>query len=122
MVHTPQGPKPIAEVQVGDQVLALDAAGKPFYDTVYLLPHNDAGVNGDYLTLHAEAVEGQRSAQVKLSPTHYMIVACGDNKSSRCHREAREVVVGDLVWLVEAGKTDLAVVKKVSVARALKGP
>jgi hypothetical protein len=116
MVQTPQGPKPIAEVQVGDQVLALDAAGKPFYDSVHLLAHNDAVATEKYLTLHAEAVDGSQSGRVTLSPRHYMIVACGGHSSSKCATEAREVVVGDLVWLVEGGsstKTYLAAVKQV---------
>jgi hypothetical protein len=115
-VITPAGAKPIAQLVVGDKVLAVDAAtGKAVFDYVYLTPHRDAAAAATYLNIHATPVGGQGSSKVlTLSPLHYMPTACGAAQQQQCLKHAREVAVGDLVWLLQGQQAQLARVDEVS--------
>jgi len=113
-VQTPSGPKQMAEVQVGDKVLAMGANGKPFFDDVYLTPHKDSVAVAEYLTLTtADAVAPRhqsKAAALTLSAQHYLEVLCGaagekgagsaaSATGTRCYRQAQHVVPRDKVWL-----------------------
>jgi hypothetical protein len=116
-VMTPEGPKPIAQLAVGDKVLAVDAAtGKAAYDDVYLMPHRDADAAATYLNIRATPVEASPQASSKvltLSPTHYVPTACGAARQQQCLKHAREVTPGDLVWLLQGQQAVLARVDEV---------
>jgi hypothetical protein len=114
-VITPAGPKPMAQLAVGDKVLAVDAAtGKAVFDDVYLVPHRDADTTTTYLNIHASPVGARGSSKVlTLSPRHYVPTACGAGQQRVCLKHAVEVAAGDLVWLVEGGKALLARVDQV---------
>jgi hypothetical protein len=114
-VMTPAGPKPMAQLAVGDKVLAVDAAtGKAVFDDVYLVPHRDADAKATYLNIHASPVGGQGSSGVlTLSPRHYVPTACGAGQQQVCLKHAAEVAAGDLLWLVEAQQVLLARVEQV---------
>eukprot|EP00775_Hariotina_reticulata_P000741 gene741-1044_t len=59
-VQTPAGPKSIAELKVGDRVLAVDpATGATTYDEVFLTPHRDSSSFATYLNLHIVAQDKQ---------------------------------------------------------------
>jgi hypothetical protein len=116
-VTTPAGHKSMAQLAVGDKVLAVDAAtGKAVFDDVYLVPHRDADATTTYLNIHASPVGAQGSSKVlTLSPRHYMPTACGAQQQQVCLKHAVEVAAGDLVWLVEGRQPLLARVDQVGL-------
>jgi hypothetical protein len=115
-IITPAGPKPIAQLAVGDKVLAVDAAtGKAVFDVVYLMPHRDTESAATYLNIRATPVAAEGDSKVlTLSPLHYMPTVCGAAQQQQCLKHAREVAVGDLVWLLQGQHAELARVDEVS--------
>eukprot|EP00775_Hariotina_reticulata_P009577 gene9577-9739_t len=101
-VRTPAGPKSIAELKVGDRVLAVrdPATGATTYDEVFLTPHRDSSSFATYLNLHIVAQDKQVAPRtLTLSPRHYVPTACQPNSRRQCLKHAGDVAVGDQVWL-----------------------
>lgn len=117
-VITPAGPKPVAQLAVGDKVLAVDVStGKAVFDSVYLTPHRDAGAAATYLNIRASPVGAAGSSKVlTLSPMHYVPTACGVGQQQQCLKHAREVAAGDLVWLLQGQQAVLARVDEVTAS------
>ncbi|WIA08328.1 hypothetical protein OEZ85_007770 [Tetradesmus obliquus] len=115
---TPAGPKPIAQLVVGDKVLAVDAStGTAVFDDVYLMPHRDAGTAAAYLNIRATPVRAAGSSKVlTLSPMHHVPTACGATRQQQCLKHTREVAVGDLVWLLQGQQAVLARVDEVTAS------
>jgi len=100
-VETLEGPKTMAELQLGDKVLALSPDGKPFYDTVYLIPHQEAARSAQYLNLHIELIDGSnRTAKLTLSELHHVLVACHSISSGKCEKYAKDAAIGDVVFVM----------------------
>ncbi|WIA28437.1 hypothetical protein OEZ86_010981 [Tetradesmus obliquus] len=117
-VITPAGPKPVAQLAVGDKVLAVDVStGKAVFDSVYLTPHRDAGAAATYLNIRASPVGAAGSSKaLTLSPMHYVPTACGVGQQQQCLKHAREVAAGDLVWLLQGQQAVLARVDEVTAS------
>lgn len=118
-VITPEGPKRIAQLAVGDKVLAVDAStGQAVFDDVYLMPHRDASAAAAYLNIRATPVAAEGSSNVlTLSPMHYIPIACGGaGQQQQCLKHAREVAAGDLVWLLQGQAAELARVDEVTAS------
>jgi hypothetical protein len=114
-VITPAGPKLMAQLAVGEKVLAVDAVtGKAVFHDVYLVPHRDADATTTYLNIQASPVGARGSSKVlTLSPRHYVPTACGAEQQRVCLKHAVEVAAGDLLWLVEGGEALLARIDQV---------
>jgi len=99
----------MAELQLGDKVLALSPDGKPFYDTVYLIPHQEAARSAQYLNLHIELIDGSnRTAKLTLSEFHHVLVACDSTISGKCEKYAKDAAPGDVVFLMGDADEELA--------------
>lgn len=126
-VETPRGPKSMADLAVGEKVLAVNpTTGKAVYDDVYLVPHRDAEASTMFLNIHVAPVgadgsspAGSAARVLTLSPLHYVPAACGAERQQQCLKHARDVATGDFVWLVEGQQAVLAQVKQVSCSNCL---
>jgi hypothetical protein len=99
--------KAIAEVQIGDRVLAADSTGKTLFSEVVFIPH---GANKDNaLFAHISTVNGR---DVKVTPNHILPAGMCESSSSLPLVYASEVSVGDCIQTV-SGEEKVSMVENV---------
>lgn len=112
VVRTPGGLKPISQLQVGDQVLSVDAAGKLIYDDIYFFGHAERSAWAHFVNLKLQAPEGLLQWNLELTPDHF-IQMCQANCSWEESRTvpAEQVLPGHHVWVVtDSGRLEIALV------------
>lgn len=102
-VLTTQGVKSMGDLHVGDAVLAVDDYGRTFFDDVYMFGHSDAKVNSLMykINLHTMSADAQEFA-LFASGDHFLPVCPSTFQcswSERINIYARQVRVGDIVWV-----------------------
>jgi len=71
-VDTPHGKKMMHELKVGDQVLAINDAGEPFFDEIYFFGHADHKAMSPMVQLQIQELDSNSSVQLNLSPDHFL--------------------------------------------------
>merc|ERR1712187_198030 len=114
IVETPVGPKLMAELRVGDRVQAADSSGRTFFDEVYFFGHADEAKSAVYMDLKITRYH----SPLQLSQGHFLPTCPVHGRA--CHWKkhiymyARDVRIGDYVWVSNAGHIELDVVQNVS--------
>ncbi|KAJ2951941.1 hypothetical protein O0L34_g4194 [Tuta absoluta] len=73
MVHTEQGPRDIASLQVGDRVLAADDTGKLVYSEVLTFLDRDPNATRAFVQVTA-----QNGVTITTTPSHLLLLAAAD--------------------------------------------
>ncbi|KAI5637442.1 hedgehog amino-terminal signaling domain-containing protein [Phthorimaea operculella] len=73
MVHTEEGPKDIATLQVGDRVLAADDTGKLVYSEVLTFLDRDPNATRAFVQVTA-----QNGVTITTTPSHLLLLAAAD--------------------------------------------
>jgi len=96
-VETPSGPKTVANLQVGEKVLAVDDMGNLFFDDVYFFGHADAAAEESFVGILLSG----KSEEIQLSARHFIQI-CPRRRpcpwSERVHAYADAVRVGDYAF------------------------
>jgi hypothetical protein len=116
------GAKAMAELAIGDRVLAADAAGRLFFDDVAFFGHREPAASALFV-----AVTTESGAVLRLTPDHFLPVvsdaaceAAGAGADLHAAREllpARAVTTAHRVWVADAAQA-LRLEKVVRVALA----
>jgi hypothetical protein len=116
--------KAMAELAIGDRVLAADAAGRLFFDDVAFFGHRDASASALFVTVTTDS-----GAVLRLTPDHFLPAiadaACEaagagtDLWAARALLPARAVTTAHRVWVAGA---DGKVPRLERVARAALAP
>jgi Hint module len=103
-----KGERLIADIRVGDRVLAADAAGRTLYSDVVFVPH---GPNKDSaLFVHITTAHGR---DIKMTESHILPSGACNTASSLPLVYAKNVRVGDCVMTV-SGEEKVSAVEVVS--------
>lgn len=95
----------MTDLQVGDKVLSVDKHGAQFFDDVFFFGHADPSADFMYQVLHLP------ETTLRLSSRHFMY-KCPSPKNlcaweDRVHAYAKDVSIGDFVWVAGFGSGDL---------------
>jgi hypothetical protein len=117
------GAKAMAELAIGDRVLAADAAGRLFFDDVAFFGHREPAASAPFV-----AVTTESGAVLRLSPGHFLpavadaaCAAAGAGADLWAAREllpARAVTTAHRVWVAGVGGKALRLEKVARVALA----
>jgi len=111
-VQTAAGSISMDRLKVGDEVLTTDGNGNLIYEPVYFFGHADPNQAGEFVKL-----EFNDLASVEASKRHFVPVCPQKTECKYEEREykyAKDVVVGEYMWIVDAG-IELARVAKTTV-------
>ncbi|TMW60445.1 hypothetical protein Poli38472_000487 [Pythium oligandrum] len=120
-----RGLQRIADVSVGDSVLAMEADGTPVFSDVYYIPlDSDPRVQTQFLRVHHQSLrDGQRLPPLELTPAH--LVYTQPNDSVRFEvKPARELLLDDRLIILPFDATSSASASRVVALEmvARRGP
>lgn len=122
-VETEHGLKAMADLKVGEKVLALDDAGNPFFDDVAFFGHADPEGQMYVQRISVEGVSSGEQRRLELSLSHFLPMCPRHGQqcawSHRKHAYARTVKQGDYLWMAGYGQiSELVKVSNISVVKA----
>eukprot|EP00245_Coleochaete_scutata_P015222 TRINITY_DN66_c0_g1_i1.p1 TRINITY_DN66_c0_g1~~TRINITY_DN66_c0_g1_i1.p1 ORF type:complete len:466 (-),score=39.91 TRINITY_DN66_c0_g1_i1:716-2113(-) len=98
------GPKRMDQLQIGDRVRTIDAAGKTAYEEVYVFGHRDSATISGYQQITVDLAN--HTSTLTVSHLHYIpraVQPLAPNQSPAWGRHefvyAQDVAVGDIVWV-----------------------
>lgn len=100
------------QLQVGDQVLSVDAAGKLIYDDIYFFGHAERSAWAPFVSLKLETPEAVSQWNLELTPDHFIQMCQAANCSWEDSRTipAEQVLPGHHVWVVTDNGVEFALV------------